>query len=226
MKQKISVAVVIALLLLLIVGATTVLVRQKVAEANEKTILALEAQVANQERLIFQIAELTKTSGADVITQKIVVDCSANERARFDSLLDSLSGSITQAEIKELDSLFYKCARFYADRKSVMAARLVREVEVFAEYNRLYQYIKNSDTDETYTRVVLWQQLAESEMSLAGHFNTLVALQGDIITALLNGQTKDSTDIKNTLVQVAETRDQMTMLTKQIENFQTELRSI
>ncbi len=198
----------------------------KVKEANEKSLLAIEAQVAKQDQLVAQVADLTRTSGADAITEKIIVDCSAGERARFDTLLDKLSQQISPDEIRELDGLFYKCARFYADRKSVMAARLVREVEVFAEYSKLYRYIKNVETDTTENRALLWKQVAEAEMKLATHFNDLVRLQGDIITALLNGQTKDSVDIKNTLVEVSAARDQMTMLTKQIENFQIELRAI
>ncbi len=226
MREKITAG----LLLVAIIAVTVVFVKSfvadKVAEANEKSQLALDAKVAEQELLLSKISELTRTNGADEITEKIIVDCTATERARFDALLDQLSGSISGQEIKELDTLFYKCARFYADRKSVMAARLHREVEVYEEYVRLYGYIRNEVSVDLEKRVVVWRQVADSELTLAGYFNDLVRLQGNIITALLQGQSKESTDIKNTLSEVAITRDKMTMLTKQLENLQLELRAI
>jgi hypothetical protein len=225
MKHKNTVLIVIISLVLAIIGVK-LLIDDRVATANEKSLLALEAKVAEQDLLLSQIADLTRTNGADEITEKIIVDCSAVERARFDTLLDQLSTTISTTEIRELDMLFYKCARFYADRKSVMAARLFREVEVYGEYVRLYGYILGETNQVNDERVLLWKQIADAELKLAQHFNSLVVMQGKIIAALLAGQTKDSTDITNTLSDVSNIRDEMTMLSKQIEDYNAKLRSI
>lgn len=187
--------------------------------------LALEASIAEQEVVLATIADLTKQNGADEITASIVVDCSASERERFENLLNKLSGAITRTELTELDSLFFACGSFFADRKAVMAARLAREVMVYGDYISLRNRIiaEDSESDE---RVVLWQRIADDELALSSDFTKLVELQRDIIMTLLAGKDRNSPEISTTLSAVSETKNNMTVRIQQIEKTRSELLSI
>lgn len=196
-----------------------------VATKLEAASLALEANIAEQEVVLVTIADLAKQSGADEITEQIVVDCSATERQRFESLLDKLSANITRAELLELDGLFFSCGSFFADRKAVMVARLIREVAVYRDYIALRNRVLTTDTVGE-ERVLLWQRIADDELLLSGDFNKLVDLQRDIIMALLAGKSRDSAEITETLQAVTETRNNMTVRIQQIENTRAELLSI
>ncbi len=201
-------------------------VAAQITAATEKNFLVLDAQIAKQDLLISQIVELLRTNSADEVTKRIVVDCNTTERSRFDTLLERLSGTISPAEISELESLFHKCARFYADRKSIMAARLEREVEIYGEYVRMYGFLNESAAAELEPRVNLWNQIVAAELALAENFNRLVALQEEIILALKNGQARDSVDIQGTLDEVTDIRVEMATLSKQVETLRSELPSL
>lgn len=199
--------------------------RFAVTKELENTTLALDAAIAKQELVLTNIADLTKQNNADEITEKIVVDCQPTERARFDVLLGKLSNQITPAELSELDTLFFRCGRFYADRKAVMAARLVREVSVYKEYIALRDRVLNTN-DSLSDRVTLWQRVADDELTLANSFASLVDAQRDIIMALLAGKQANSPEVASTLTKVTETKNNMTVTIKQIENARSELSAI
>jgi len=196
-----------------------------VARALDTTRLTLVAQIAEQEVVLQNVADLTRQGEADEVTKRIVVDCSSTERDRFETLLNRLSAAINNTELRELDSLFFKCARFFADRKSVMATRLVRETDVYRDRINLYnRVVPGSETLDN--KVVLWQQIAEDELELATLYNQLVELQRDIILALLAGKDRTSDDINKTLEAVNQTRSAMIVLTQQVENARTLLREL
>ncbi len=196
-----------------------------VAKKLDSTSLALDTNIAKQELVLATIADLTKRNEADEITERIVVDCSPTERQRFETLLDKLSSSITRPELTELDSLFFVCGRYFADKKSVMAARLAREVSVYEEYISLRSRILSTD-DSLTDRVDLWQRVADDELTTAADFTRLVELQRDIIMALLAGKSRDSEEIATTLKDVTEIKNNMTVRVQQIESTRRELQNI
>jgi hypothetical protein len=196
-----------------------------VATKLEAASLALEANIAEQEVVLVTIADLAKQSGADEVTERIVVDCAPTERVRFESLLDKLSTSISRAELLELDNLFFACGSYFADRKAVMVARLIREVAVYRDYIALRNRVLASDAVGE-DRVVLWQRIADDELLLSEDFNKLVNHQRDIIQALLAGKSRDSAEIAGTLQAVTDTRNNMTVRISQIESTRAELLSI
>jgi len=183
---------------------------------NRDTLVKLDSTILNQEKLLISLSEATRVNGADEATERIIVDCKASERQRFDQLLDSLSGNIKTSELKELDELFYKCGSFYADRKSVMATRLVREVDILEEYQNLRSVLSNQGLDQT-DKITAWRNLAEAELKTAEYFKQLVMLQGTIITQLNSGKSANSPEIVATLNEVSSVRGQMLILSKQIE---------
>jgi hypothetical protein len=218
-----AVGMVIGLIAVVVIAITYTnsVVDRELKQAN----LTLKTAIAEQELVVATVADLVRQSGADEVTEKIVVDCSATERQKFETLLDKLSASISKPELTELDSLFFRCGSFYADRKGVMAARLIREVSVYRDYIELRAEIISGD-EELLKRVVYWQQVAESELLLASDFDKLVELQRDIIMTLLAGKDRTSPEISSTLEHVALVKNNMTVLTKQVENARAELRTI
>lgn len=200
-------------------------INRSIDQTLENTTYALEAHIAEQELLLNSIADLTRQLGADEITEQIVVDCTPIERERFDTLLGQLSSNISITDLRELDTLFYKCGSYYADRKSVMAARLIREVAVYRDYLTLRDNIVGN-TESANERADKWQQVATMELELAEDFNRLVELQGEIILTLLAGKSRTSPEIEATLLEVTETRNTMTVKTQQIERIRAELRSV
>lgn len=211
--------------LLLLLWGISLYTDSVVAKKLDSTSLALETNIAKQELVLATIADLTKRNEADEITERIVVDCSPTERQRFETLLDKLSSSITRTELTELDSLFFVCGRYFADKKSVMAARLAREVSVYEEYISLRSRILSTD-DELTERVALWQRVADDELTSAADFTRLVELQRDIIMALMAGKSRDSEEITNTLRNVTEIKNNMTVRVQQIETTRRELQTI
>ncbi|MFM2339450.1 MAG: hypothetical protein RLZZ360_86 [Candidatus Parcubacteria bacterium] len=220
-RQLALLAIGIGLLLWVISIYTNRVVREKL----DSTSLALKANIAEQELVLATIADLTKRNEADEITERIVVDCQPTERQRFEVLLDKLSASISKPELSELDRLFFACGRYFADKKSVMAARLAREVTVYDEYITLRSRILETEDEKT-NRVALWQRIAEDELTMAADFTQLVELQGDIILALLAGKSRDSEEIMNTLKSVTDLKNNMTVRMQQIETTRRELQSL
>lgn len=191
-----------------------------VANKSEHMVLAVDVKIAEQKLQLVQIADLTRQNGADAITERIIVDCSAPDRQRFDVLLDALAGTITPPELSELEDLFYKCGRFFADRRAVMASRLVREVSIYHAYASLRETLLKRD-DDLIAQLETWKQLADAELETAEYFNELVTLQGKIIAELRSGKSRNSVELTDTLAEVQNIRVKMSILGKQIENYRT-----
>lgn len=225
MKPNTHRTTIVLILAVLILILTFFAIKYLAATQNKATLEALEQAVANQEVVLLKLSDLTRANGSDTATQRIIVDCAPNERKQFDALLDSLSGAIKPTELNELDTLFYKCGGFYADTKSVMATRLVREVEVYSEYQKLRSVLRtNNDTENK--QLIAWRELAEAELKTAESFNKLVQLQGTIISQLRSGKPSTAPEIVSTLGEVSNVRGQMLMLSKQIEEHKKEASSL
>lgn len=207
------------LTIILLIGLYFI-VRYTIDAQNRETVAALDTAIVEQEKNLLTLAEITRTNGADKATERIIADCTYDERQQFDKLLDLLSANISQQQLTDLNTLFYKCGSFYADRKAVMATRLVREVEIYADYLKLRSVMSN-DAGKTKS-VESWTNLAEAELKTAEFFNQLVSLQGKVITELNAGKKADSPEIAETLKEVNTVRGQMLVLSKQIEVYKTE----
>lgn len=216
--RRVTVALILAIILLI---SLYFIVRYIVDEQNRDTVAALDTKIFDQEKLLLSLAEATRINGADAATERIIVDCKSDERQQFDKLLDLLSANISKSQLMELNTLFYKCGSFFSDRKSVMATRLVREVEILSDYLTLRSVMTNVTDVET-KKVESWKNLAEAELKTAEYFNQLVLLQGKIITELNAGKQASSPELSATLNEVNNVRGQMLILSKQIEVFKTE----
>ena len=181
-----------------------------------EAITSINTAITKQELNLVALAELTRSNGADSITDRFITDCKALERQRFDTLLDALSKNISAGELSELNSLFYACGSFYADRKSTMAIKLASEVEDLETLHTILATITTLP-EKNVSSAAIWNEIAEAELKTAEYFNTLVDLQGSIITDLLSGKRSDSPELIATLTEVNSVRGQMLVLSKQIE---------
>lgn len=197
-------------------------VQNYVKNSNAKTIDSITMKVTEQKLKLAALATLTRSNGADSVTDRFVVDCNAMSRQRFDTLLDTLSKNISNQDLSELKSLFYSCGSFYADRKATMAIKLEQEVDHLHTLNAIMATV-TTVSDKDLVSLSIWKEIAEAELKTAEYFNSLVALQGTIITDLLSGKRADSPELIATLTEVNSIRGQMVVLSKQIEVNKTKL---
>lgn len=170
--------------------------RERLADLRSELLL----QISEQRTLLYTIAETTARNGADEVTERIVRDCSLDERTQFDELLGKLNQGLSQNNLVTLERLFGRCGSFYAERKSVMVSRLEREVEVYETYVKQLEQIGGVDVADF--NVQTWKELVAAEQKQSQEFNTLVAHQDNIISELLLGKSANSSEIKAILDQV------------------------
>ncbi len=170
--------------------------RERLAELRGELLV----QASEQRTLLNTIAETTARNGADTVTERIVIDCTVDERTKFDSLLSRLNDGLPKSDLAVLERLFGRCGSFYAQRKAVMVARLEREVEVYANYVAQLQEVGGVDTEEY--KLTVWQSLVEDEKIQSKEFGSLVAQQDSIISALLAGRSPASPEIVSILEEV------------------------
>jgi len=189
----------------------------------------LEAQtrllIADQETILVSIAETTARNGADAVTESIVRDCPIEERAAFDTLLGSLDNNLNQTQLVELERLFGRCGSFYAERKSVMVARLAREIEVYEAYVAQLGAIVNKDVSDSF-QLEQWQQLSVAEQKLGALSTELVLKQDNIIKTLLAGNSPQSSEIEVILREVNEIQETLAVTNQQVGNLRSELVSL
>lgn len=182
-------------------GLIVVIVREKLDDLHRQ----VQIQISEQQTLLTTIAETTARNGADSVTEGIIRDCNVNERTDFDTLLSRLDKGLSNTELTKLERLFGRCGSFYSQRKSIMVARLSREIEVYSSY---VDQLKTVSTEKTVTsyKVEEWQKLVEQEQKQSELFATLVTQQQKIIETLMSGKSTESEEIKSVLKAVNETQ--------------------
>ncbi len=218
----------IAITLITVIVITVVAsryIKAEVSEALRDTEDTVRGQIAIQTERVRTIADATKLNQGDDVATSLVLDCSGDNRLKFDRLLDKLSADITRTELLELDSIFSDCANYTAEIKNIMAARLLQEVEIFDQHKQLLDKLRVED-ESVAAKIDLWKRVAEGEQNAAKQYRQLVSLQRDIIRTLLAGKSKDSAEIKAILTQVTNVKNEMTVTRSQIENVRAELAAL
>lgn len=218
--QKTSLTKILFIIVIVIVASYGLISFEK-KQQNKTVISLLKNEVEEQSAVLIKVSNLTRANTSDELTSKVVVDCSADDRKKFEGLLDKLSSTITLAELTSLDSLFYKCGSFNADQKSMMAVSLVREVGIFNNMISLKNEF-DEKTDEESNKIKSWQTLAELELQSAQYFNSLVDIQGQIISLLISGKRSDSEEVKSVLAEASSEKGKIIVLNKQIETLRQE----
>lgn len=181
--------------------------------------------ISEQEVLLASIAEIVARNGADEVTERIIRDCSLSERIRFDELLSSLDKSLNKTQLVELERLFGRCGNFFAERKSVMAARLEREIQIYQMFVNQLNNITKTDTSAEYS-VEEWITLSELETKQSQLFLELVAVQDRIITLLLEGKLASSEEVQNTLQEANQIQQSLLVANSQASSIRSSLVSL
>lgn len=219
-KQSLKWKYLLAFLLgaVLVYGLVTIIVDNRLQQLEIET----RVLISEQETVLATIAETTARNGADSVTEAIIRDCNITERSRFDTLLGSLDKGLTQSELVELERLFGRCGAFYSERKSVMVARLAREFEVYEAYVDQLEILRGSELDKEYS-LEDWRMLVAEEQKQSESFTRLVALQDQIIAALLEGKTSQSEEIITILDEVREVQEALFMANTQSKTVRARL---
>lgn len=207
-------------MLVMYFGVTT-MVDKRFAEFETNT----RSQITEQLVLVSAISEATSRNGADAVTESIVKDCSVSERIQFDDLLNNLNNNLNRTQLTELERLFGRCGSFYSERKSVMVARLTREVEILEGYVNQLSVILDKDISSEYS-LEDWKKLSEEEKKQSELFANLVVLQDEIISTLLSGKNAQSPEIEEILQQVREVQETLLVANAQASALRTRLISL
>jgi len=215
------------LVLMIVVGIVVAyfVIQMVVNERLEDLQSQIKIQISEQETVLATIAETTARNGADAITESVVRDCTVDERGRFDALLGNLDKGLSVSDLTELERLFGRCGSFYAERKSVMVARLTREIEVYDAYVAQLDAVSDADVVNEY-KVPTWKNLAAEEQKQSELFSKMVNLQDQIIQTLLSGKQADSEEIAKILQDVSTTQQTLLVANKQAANIRSELVSL
>lgn len=222
-RKKILSIVVLSILVLFIVAY--VVVPKIFAHHDASRISIIDTAVNAQKSTLITIADLTRQNNGDSEINAAIVDCKTDERNRFDTLLDTLSKTISPSELTELDSLFFKCADFYSLRKSVMTVRLRHEVAEYSALKKMRNEIEPYARD-TSAELQAWQKISDSETKWSSYFNDLVTEQGAIIALFRAGKNASSPEVLTILAEVKNARSQMEILGSQITEYRSSIASI
>jgi hypothetical protein len=182
-------------------------------ESRKEYLINTKLVIANQEKELSVLAQLTADDGADAVVSSIIKDCSPENRSRFDTLLGSL-GNLKGAELIEVKQLFDACGNFYAERKAVMASRLSREYETYSELIDLLATADARSAGE-YPRDA-WGELIAKEEERSTLYTDLVSIQESIINELLAGHPVSAESLQTLLVKGQKTRDSLDTLAGEI----------
>ena len=160
----------------------------------------------------------------DAEVEKIITDCSSENRNRFDTQLSNLP-KLRGQELVEMETLFNTCGNFFAERKAVMVLRLQSEYEV---YNTLVSILATIDVRKaTLTNdVAVWKELIALEMKRSELTTSLVKIQGTIIHSLKEKTPLSSDAMQATLVEGQKTKDALIALSAQIDTVRLRLPSL
>ena len=196
-----------------------------VNERLEDLLATVTLQQSEQRALLVGIAETTARNGADAVTESVVKDCSPTERDRFDRQLGRLDAGLSQTELVELNSLFSSCGSFFAERKSLMVARMKREFDLYESYTEQLEVLRGTELDDE-SKLEEWRSLVEFEAKQNELFTSLVSLQGRIIDELLAGNTVNSPEMEEILAEVREVRENLTLASTQASSVRSEVLSL
>jgi hypothetical protein len=191
--------------------------------AREEAVLktALTTKIESQATTLETLVDLIDRDGANEAVSKIVVDCNAVDRERFDYLLSNLQ-TLRGAELREVDLLFARCGGFYAERRSMMVAELQRELAVYQSYIELYSSIDGRAEAITYPTAT-WESIVALETTRANYMRELVAIQGEIISGLIGGAPVTGESIAALLQRAKETKENLSLAGVQRDTLRQEL---
>jgi len=177
--------------------------------------------LAVEEQKLISIANLTSNDRIDATVESIIIDCTIENRARFDQQL-SILPQLKGLQLTEIEQLFYMCGDFYAQKKAVMVSRLQSQFEFFSTLVLLTSHIDTRVTPLTY-KMSQWTEFVELQKKQSDLSLKLVDIQGAIILQLKKNTSINSNELQALVVDGQKTRDAVSAVSVEIETVQKQL---
>jgi len=211
MKDRIQNHAVIASVLLFFV--VTILAGVWLVHFNQRELeTSLRASLELKEKRLQELADITDRNGADEIVTKIIADCS--RRPEFESLLVRLS-ELNGKELLTLQNLEDACGGFYAERKALMVSKLEQEFQNYSETVKFLLLLTSHDSVSYH--VADWNALVTLEQERSDLLTEQRVLQKEIITALMQGSSVQSTRVQDLVHEAQEIAELLTVHDRQID---------
>jgi len=168
------------------------------------TRAVLDEELQTQTTRLVGLSTLLRHGGSTTNVDAIVTDCAPAERNRFDSLLTKIE-YLSRPELVELRALFYICADYHAKRRAGVFFQFERELEVWQQLITARRSLGALPTDSSAN----WFEILQHERTRMNVLNSLVRVQGDIIVALYDGETRESDRLRNLLEESVKLRQQL-----------------
>lgn len=183
------------------------IVDRKLSDIESQLIFDINEQLET----VSNTATLLGRGAATESITKVIVDCSALDVTRYDSLLSSLDRGLNNPELVELKNLFDRCGDVASVRRSSMVLVLTEQVKSLSMLVNHYQSL-GKDLEEA-NLINDWQELVSLEQEISNNFNLLVSAQGNIIAALISDTPSSALTVENIRVEAEEIRSRLTELT-------------
>jgi hypothetical protein len=169
------------------------------------------------------LTSLVVKGGVDDEVAQSIQDCKPDHRAQFDNLLGKLS-QLHGKDLSTMDELFNECSSFYPQREFVMYMKLKREYQAYSEHVDLLKQIDRRANLNDY-KLDSWSKLIGMEKKRSDLSFELVAVQGEIIAALLHNVAISSKDMQALLSKGQEARNSLSLLFTQMSELEKEIQA-
>jgi hypothetical protein len=171
---------------------------------------SLEEAVLLTQEDVSSLVSLLAAGQSTTATNNIIIDCSAGERDRFETLLGQLDRGPSPTELDEIDSLFGRCASVQAVRRALTLLELTKQVEAFSTLIEQRKQVGEFNAYDDYLDTI--KQLLPVEQAMMELSFATVYLQREIIDSLLQNVDSDTLSrlgseglsLRNKLNQVAQ----------------------
>lgn len=184
-----------------------------VRAAEGRISSALRAELDAQKSTLTSLAQASSEDELTTDLAKIVSNCDVSDQSQFDTLLGNL-GQLRGEQLKQVQQLFYTCARIYPEQKQLMAERINREVQQYAGLLDILSITEKKAVITTYP-LEAWRQFSDMETKRGDLSRQLVEIQGEIIAALASGKGASSPDVQQMIVEGQHMRDSLSLLRTQ-----------
>ncbi len=150
----------------------------------------------------------------------LVNSCSNTDKIKYEQLLSSLNGELSNSSLQELNQLFNYCGYRDVEKRSLMTLQLKQSVDKLALFNTLGKETLGKDL---VSDLEDWQSFLKKEEEVNKNFIKLVEIQREIILSLLNGEKNDSLILEGLKQRAGEIRGEMDLATVAISELQTKL---
>ncbi len=204
--------------------ATSYLISSLISQYKLKKLTTnLQVDLEEQQVKLQKFLQNIDSGQGSQMARLAIKDCSRSERDKFESLLGSLDDKLSASELVELDRLFGRCGNFLSSRDLITSADFSRETELYERLldnlNTVYNFKGKNDTYNIDT----WKQLAQLEMDRSKLGQDLTSQQDTIIRLLLNGEERNSSQIKTVLKEVDRIKSEILIIKNKIRILRTQL---